>query len=299
MSTLVIAGCGLLGTSVALAYRRVYPSANIVGIEPDSTARAAAETQGVYSHLYAATQTAVSEFPTVAAPAEVIGIAATPPAQLAATMSALAEFCTLVMDVGSIKAPVVEALLAAGAGAQAVARNIVPCHPMAGSHLQGPAAGSAELFDDRWVFVVPMVSSDASAVRSAHDFWQQLGAQTDEIEPLAHDRAVAYTSHLPHLLASAYMGIATPLPAAAGTGFMEFTRLAKANPEMWSQVLTANRAGWRPLLGSYIESLQALDGFIATGDTAEIEAWLEARKAERVAIELPSHLASPSDKLPS
>lgn len=305
MSALVVAGCGLLGTSVALAYRRVSPEANIVGIEPDSAAREVAASLGVYSHLCASAQAAVSEIKADGA----IGIAASPPAQLAVCMSELAEFCSLVMDVGSIKAPVVDALQAAAASAseQKVPSSIVPCHPMAGSHQQGPAAGHAELFDGRWVFVVPMASSDPAAVLAAHEFWQLLGAQTEQTEPLAHDQAVAYTSHLPHLLASAYMGVATslsesapspsPSPAAAGTGFMEFTRLAKANPEMWSQVLSANQAGWRPLLGRYIESLQALDEFIAAAEPAELEEWLEARKAERVAVELPSHLAPPSDKL--
>jgi len=280
---LVIAGCGLLGTSVAMGFRRCYPDAQIFGIEPAPQAREAARQIGVYNRVFATLAEGQEPLQERASGANVVGVAATPPAELAGTMRKLAQFCALVMDVGSIKAPVVESLQADNT--ETIAPSIVPCHPMAGSHQQGPAAGVTDLFDGRWVFVVPIAGSAPQAVQAAHNFWQDLGAQTLEIDALEHDLAVAHTSHLPHLLASAYMGMKTPVPAAAGTGFMEFTRLAKANPEMWSQVLTANQAAWRPLLGRYIESLKALDQFVADGNQTEVQAWLAARKQEREALE--------------
>lgn len=278
----MVAGCGLLGTSVARAFRRANPQAVMIGIEPHQQSRDDALKQGVFTQVVGSLGEAKSLVVAISG-AHVIAVAATPPAHLAETMVELALWCDLVMDVGSIKAPVVEALQALPAAARLT--NLVPCHPMAGSHERGPAAAFAELFDRRWVFVVPLPTSSASHVKDAHAFWSSLGASTEEIDAHAHDTAVAYTSHLPHLLASAYMEVETPEPAAAGTGFMEFTRLAKANPEMWGQVLVSNRAAWQPVLRSYIKVLQRIDGMVDSADATQVEAWLEARKEDRLAAE--------------
>ena len=283
MTTLIVAGCGLLGTSVARAYRRLHPDASIVGIEPDASTREAAVDLGVYSEVVSALSNAQALDANLVR--DSIGIAATPPALLAQSLLALAPLCDLVMDVGSIKGPVIEELQQLVASGGTVVRHVVPCHPMAGSEERGPRAGDADLFNDRWVFIVPTTLSDADKVRSAHEFWRELGARTQQIPAEAHDQAVAYTSHLPHLLSSAYMEVERPQTAAAGTGFMGFTRLAKANPEMWSQILIANRQAWRPLLQRYIEQLQQADQLAANGDVEALGQWLDSRRGERLAIE--------------
>jgi len=295
--TLVIVGCGLLGTSVAWAYRQQFPATQtrIVGIDNSSAALAEAEGLAVYDHLYSSLSALGAAEPAdltqnLASP--VIGIVATPPAFIAETVYQLAPFCSLVMDVGSFKAPVIEDLAklaseanpGSGSGAQEI-NNFVPCHPMAGSHRQGPGSGVGELFAQRWVFVLPGAAVEPELIALAHAFWQSLGARTQDIEARAHDDAVAYTSHLPHLLAAAYMTVDTPAVAAAGTGFMEFTRLAKANPDMWSQVLQANQSAWRPLLARYIESLQSLEALIDQGDADSLRSYLSARRDERVELE--------------
>lgn len=286
---LVIMGCGLLGTSVARAYRECFPGSatHIVGVDSHAAAMAEASELSVYDHLCSSVSELALNPPEGGLSDAVIGVVATPPAHIAQAVRELSPVCTWVMDVGSIKAPVIEALLASGTAPA----NFVPCHPMAGSHRQGPASGTAELFDGRWVFVVSPpdgLAQEPVYSQLAHAFWQSLGARTQEIEAQAHDQAVAYTSHLPHLLASAYMAVDDPDPAAAGTGFMEFTRLSKSNPEMWSQVLHANQAAWRPLLTRYIDTLQGLDALIEKGDVQEIMAYLSARRDERFALDVPA-----------
>jgi len=279
VTTLFVSGCGLLGTSVARAYRRLHPDALIVGIETDSSAREVATSLGVYSELVSSVKEA-QEFGRAT-----VGVAATPPACLAESLLALAPLCQLVMDVGSIKNPVIRELQHASAATDGVPSHIVPCHPMAGSQERGPAAGNMDLFTDRWVFVVPMESSDTEKVQCANEFWRSLGAQTQEIDAAFHDQAVAYSSHLPHLLSSAYMEVETPLSAAAGSGFMGFTRLARANPEMWSQVLVANRQAWQPLLRRYIEVLEQVDALVEGDDVDAVRKWLDGRRDERIAAE--------------
>ncbi len=295
VKTLIIVGCGLLGSSVALAFRATNPTARIVGVDTNELVRTEASALPVYDSVSAS----ISQLDLAGTSGSMIGVVATPPTYIAQNVRELAPLCALVVDVGSVKAPVIDALVAAGGAPD----NFVPCHPMAGSHRQGPASGSAELFDGRWVFVVGTKQSadlkpapEFSALdlptptlsAMAHVFWQSLGARTQDIDALEHDRAVAYTSHLPHLLASAYMAVDSPDVAAAGTGFMEFTRLAKANPEMWSQVLQSNQVVWRPLLASYISNLQNLDALIENGDTQEIMAYLSARREERFAFDIPA-----------
>ena len=285
---LVIAGCGLLGTSVARAYREQFNATEtlIVGIDSNPIALTEARGLAVYDHLYSSPSDLRAQLAPLAE--QVIGIVATPPAFIAQTVHELAPFCDLVMDVGSIKVPVVDALakLASKAdpGTNSV-DNFVPCHPMAGSHQQGPGSSASELFVGHWVFVLEGSAARPELTALAHAFWQSLGARTQDIDAQAHDAAVAYTSHLPHLLAAAYMAVETPDVAAAGAGFMEFTRLAKANPEMWSQVLQANQAAWRPVLARYIESLQGLEALIEQGDVDAIRAYLSARRDERIELE--------------
>ena len=297
MSALLVVGCGLLGTSVARAYARSNPKANIVGVEPESVAREAASQLSVYTQVVPTiddARRAIQTLGVIGSGSEdgsknggkdgsVIGIAATPVPHLAQTLLELASFCTLAMDVGSVKAPVVAELENNAPGA--VPANIVPAHPMAGSHERGSSAATADLFDGRWVYIVPLKDGDPQAVKVAHQFWQTLGGHTQETDPQQHDQAVGYTSHLPHLLSSAYMEVQGAQPAAAGTGFMDFTRLAKANPQMWSQVLIANQHAWKPQLTRYIEVLQSAQSLLETGDVAAVERWLEARLNDREGIE--------------
>jgi len=293
VTNLIVAGCGLLGTSVARAYRAQHPNATIVGIEPDTHARDTAAKLSVYSQVVPR----VKDTQGIAGLStdNSIGIAATPPAHLAGCLLELAQVCHLVMDVGSIKGPVISELQSIATTnrvvpdnertGQSVLGHVVPCHPMAGSEDRGPTAGRADLFAGRSVFVVPIAASLAEKVQLAHEFWRGLGAETEEIDAATHDQAVAYTSHLPHLLASVFMEVESPQAAAAGTGFMGFTRLAKANPEMWSQVLVANRQAWQPLLQRYIELLQQADQLVASGDTGAVKDWLEQRRQERLVID--------------
>ena len=294
MSVLVIVGCGLLGTSVARAYARSNPDALIVGVEPENSAREAANQLSVYTRVVptiddarGATR-ASSRTEGGSTEGSVIGIAATPVPHIAQALLELAEFCTLAMDVGSVKALVVADLEKNAPGA--VPANIVPAHPMAGSHERGSNAATADLFDGRWIYIVPLKDCDPGLVQVAHQFWQKLGGHTQETDPQQHDQAVAYSSHLPHLLSSAYMEVQRAQPAAAGTGFMDFTRLAKANPQMWSQVLIANRHAWKPQLTRYIEVLQTAQSLLDAGDVAAVERWLKARLNDREGIERAAQL---------
>ena len=146
---------------------------------------------------------------------------------------------TLLTDAGSTKAAIVrgiEGRLPAGVA-------FVGSHPLAGSEKRGPSHADADLFQDRLTVVTPTPQTDpgrggadqcllASARRAGSGRWS----------PEEHDRALALTSHLPHLVASALAGILPPeLHDLTATGFRDTTRIAAGDPELWTAIFLQNR----------------------------------------------------------
>ena len=112
--------------------------------------------------------------------------------------------------------------------------HFIPAHPIAGTEYSGPEAGFASLFDNRWAILTPVPGSDAAAVERLKSFWQGLGSQVDVMDAAHHDRVLAITSHIPHLIAYTIVGTADDLEAVtegevikySAGGFRDFTRIA-------------------------------------------------------------------------
>lgn len=306
---LLILGCGLLGASTALAARATGTAQTIIGVDPSPASVAAAGALGVFDRVellvepqQATTATPIPGLPIpglkdTEQPID-IGVAAGPPSTLADSVRRLVGVCELVVDVGSVKAPVLASLAATGS----VPANYVPCHPMAGSEQAGAAAAQADLFRNRQVFVTPADHCVPELCARAHDFWRALGANTSELTPQAHDAAVAYTSHLPHLLASAYVGMDNPLPAAAGPGYHDFSRLAKANPVLWADILTANRAQVLPLIEQLQAALAEARAVLATPDAAGQDGlvdYLTERQQARERVDVAGATAIAATEVPN
>ncbi len=159
----------------------------------------------------------------------------------------------LVTDVGSVKGSVDAALAPLLAG-----RALwVGSHPMAGSEQSGFVAARPDLFENAAVIVTPTAETAAGAAERAADFWRSLGARVFTLAPEQHDLAVADVSHVPHLMAALLVAHANPasLPLAGG-GFRDTTRVASGSPDLWIEILWANRealgrqcAAWADQLG--------------------------------------------------
>lgn len=252
---LVVVGIGLIGGSLAAAVRSKGIAQNIVGIEPNAD-----------SASYALQNKLVDAIVTVV-PADADLIALCVPSDLVAEWALkLASHKATVIDVGSVKAPIVDAVTAA---ATAVA-NFVPCHPISGSEKSGPSAADSQLFDDCVVVLTPMPDGQAETLAHAQEFWRQLGARTLVMSAASHDQALAVTSHLPHLLAFAFMQQVTEeqLPLTGG-GFRDFTRIAGADAQLWWRILRLNQ---QPVLDSakkFVDDLQQLIEFIEQNDSEQ------------------------------
>ena len=232
MSVLLLVGTGLIGGSFALAARRGGLFDRIEGIDVEPSALAAARAHGVIDGgASSMTPDAVC--------------VATPTSKIADSIESMAERYpeAVLFDVGSVKFPVIETLRQRGG----LPSRYVPCHPVVGSEKSGPAAARADLFEGRSVIVTPVSETDRRVTERVAGWWRTLGAVVTEQAPDTHDRILAATSHLPHLVAFALMEVLADvdddtLRATVGGGFRDFSRIAGADPAIWSDILHENRA---------------------------------------------------------
>jgi prephenate dehydrogenase len=191
----------------------------------------------------------------------------------------------LLTDVGSTKAIVVaqtERLLNVQFAGPL---PFVGSHPIAGSEKTGADAARGDLLTGRTVVVTPTASTDDTAAQRVEQFWRSLGAKTVRMSPAGHDAALARTSHLPHLVATA-LAAATPaelLPLTAG-GWCDTTRVAAGDVELWRQILAANSVHALKALADFETVIYRLRKALETSDGAALAEILAEGKRRRDAV---------------
>jgi prephenate dehydrogenase len=199
-------------------------------------------------------------------------------------VAAVLQAGVLVTDVGSVKRPLAEhlpGLLPSGAFYQG-------SHPMVGGHRAGAAAADPDLFVGAAVVVVSTGLTRAPQSERLRSFWRALGARVVRRDAEEHDREVAWISHVPHVLAFAFARALRGAPAGAdelaGPGFRDFTRIARANPELWADILCANAKAVSHPLQRVAESFAELAAALEGGDETQV-ARLLGQAAEGLAPE--------------
>jgi cyclohexadieny/prephenate dehydrogenase len=152
--------------------------------------------------------------------------------------------------------------------------HFVPGHPIAGTEHSGPEAGFPELFQGRYCILTPPTGTDSEAVARVEALWRQAGMIVEKMDARHHDRVLAITSHLPHLIAYTIVGTATDLADEARSevikfsagGFRDFTRIAASDPVMWRDVFLNNREAVLEMLARFTEDLTALQRAIRWGE---------------------------------
>jgi len=152
---------------------------------------------------------------------------------------------------------------------------------MAGSHLRGLEHAHADLFEGAACIVTR--GADPAALERTCEFWRALGAHVVHRDPAEHDAEVAWMSHVPHVLAFAFAGALAAAPpgaaAVAGAGFRDFTRIAQSDPELWGDILTANRKALAAPLASALEGLQDFARALEANDAEGVERRIAAARA--------------------
>jgi prephenate dehydrogenase len=203
----------------------------------------------------------------------------------------------LIMDVGSTKQSVMEATIKA---LGVPPSNFVPAHPIAGKEKAGIMEADAGLYLGKRVILTPSDKTAPSFVTMATDVWHALGMAVSRMTAEAHDSIFAAVSHAPHLLAFAYInGLNNQSAAAdflkfAGPGFRDFTRIAASDPDVWRDILIANRKEILKQTGAFQMSLSQLEYAMCVGDPAALRALIEPSSTARSLWEMNAQ-ASPRD----
>ena len=248
-----VVGTGLLGTSVGLALSQAGVEVWLSDLNHEHVRTASGLGAGIL------------------APAEGVAqltVVAVPPDHIAAHVVAALTRGGVVTDVGSVKGLPLEEVID-GASEDELSRY-VGGHPMAGSERSGPLAASVALFDGRPWAITPHVHSSTAAVALVEALARLCGAEPVRLSPVEHDRAVARTSHLPHLLAVLTAGqLAEAQPehlSLSGQGVRDVTRIAGGDPDMWGQIIRANRAAVTEILRDVQLDLARLLGVLDAAD---------------------------------
>ena len=194
----------------------------------------------------------------------------------------------IVSDVGSVKAAVIAQIL------PHLPKDIhfIPAHPIAGTEFSGPDAGFASLFQNRWCILTPLENTQEDKVEKLAAFWRSIGARVEEMSAQHHDKVLALTSHLPHLIAYNIVGTAddfgeqtrSEVIKFSASGFRDFTRIAASDPIMWRDIFLNNRDAVLEMLGRFNEDLSALQRMIRHGDGDGLSAFFTRTRAIRRSI---------------
>ncbi|MDR2154746.1 MAG: prephenate dehydrogenase/arogenate dehydrogenase family protein [Burkholderiaceae bacterium] len=262
-------GCGLMGGSFALAAKRAGLVQRVVGYSKSPSTTARARQLGVIDIEASSALLAISGADLV--------LLAVPVAATESTLKAIRHLltpATLVMDVGSTKRDVVDAAL------RALKENVglfVPCHPIAGREVSGVGYADADLYAGRQLIITPIEHTLTSKVEQAAAMWRAIGCNVVHMTPEQHDTAFAAVSHLPHMIAFALMNSITgqtegeTFLSLAGPGFRDFSRIAASDPQIWRDVLIANREKVGAQLQHFQSALAKFKQCIDTGQTEELE----------------------------
>ncbi|RSZ46248.1 MULTISPECIES: prephenate dehydrogenase/arogenate dehydrogenase family protein [unclassified Variovorax] len=274
-------GCGLMGGSFALALKRAKLVKRVVGYSKSPSTTERARQLGVIDVAAPSALLAVSG-------ADIV-LLAVPVAASEATFKAIRHGIsneTLVMDVGSTKGDVIEA---ARNGLQRQFSSFVPAHPIAGKELSGIEHAEASLFTGRQVVLTPVKTTLRSNVQRASQVWSGIGANVVTMTHEEHDGAFAAVSHLPHLLAFAYINGLAAQPqgerflSLAGPGFRDFSRIAASDPVMWRDVLLANREHVLEQSRAFRKALDDFEAMMTANDLQGLEQSIAAASKTRAA----------------
>ncbi|PCI41157.1 MAG: hypothetical protein COB46_04495 [Rhodospirillaceae bacterium] len=276
-------GIGLIGSSLARAIRK-YHLADHIAI---STRRA--ETLDTAKALNLGDS--YSQDPAEAIVDADLVVICTPMGAFEAVAKAISPALktgAIVTDVGSVKSTAVNDLL------PHLPKDVhlVPGHPIAGTEHSGPESGYADLFPGHWCILTPTDDVDSAAVDKVKALWLACGAKVEIMTPDHHDRVLAITSHLPHLIAFTIVDTAAQLAEEtqkeviqfSASGFRDFTRIAASDPVMWRDVFLSNKGAVLDILGRFREDLDQLTTAIEDDDGELLEETFARTRAIRRGI---------------
>ena len=266
---IAIIGMGLIGASIARASRRAGLATVMAGYDADPAAMADVAALALVDNVAdsAAAAVADADLVIIAVPVGAVGA-------VAETIIPYMKPGAVLTDTGSTKRSVLRDV------APHLNETIIwlPSHPLAGTEHSGPQAGIAHLFDGRYWIVLPLDAPE-SALLEFESFVTGLGSVVERMTPDYHDKVLALTSHLPHLIAYTIVGTAVDLEQQlkndvirfSASGFRDFTRIAASDPVMWRDVFLNNDEAVLEMLQRFSEDLSYLQRAIRWQEGDKLE----------------------------
>jgi cyclohexadieny/prephenate dehydrogenase len=277
---ITIIGLGLIGGSIGLALKRAGSTAQLIGAARSQKTLDVALERNLVERVEIDIVKSVEDADLV--------ILATPLSSFKKIIFEVSHNLKpgcIVTDTGSSKLKVIEEL----SNVIPMGVSFIPGHPIAGTELSGPEAGFAELFDDRWCVLTPTEDTNKDALNSIRFFWEALGSKVEIMNPEHHDRVLAITSHIPHLIAYNIVGTANDLANVTNKevvkysagGFRDFTRIAASDPKMWRDIFLYNDEAVLEMLSFFSKDLMKLKKAIEEKDSDLLQTFFENTREVR------------------
>ncbi|QSB03070.1 prephenate dehydrogenase/arogenate dehydrogenase family protein [Methylomonas sp. EFPC1] len=279
---LCIIGIGLIGGSIARAARAQGLCREVVayGREKNLPNMQLAKQLGVIDQFYTDIAAALQNTDCV--------IVATPVGSMKAIFEQIKPHWNsnaIYSDAGSTKGSVVSALAEVFG---TVPSNFVPAHPIAGAERSGVDASTVDLFVNRRLILTPLEGTDKLALAKIHTFWEKIGSSVSVMSVEHHDTVLAATSHLPHILAFALVGLLgrkdeqREIFKYAAGGFRDFSRIASSDPTMWQDICLANKQEIVPLIRQFQAELSKIEQLLVEDQSTQLfETFTYARNARQ------------------
>jgi prephenate dehydrogenase len=270
-----IIGVGLLGGSIGLALKRKRLAKEVVGVGRTIAKLDTALQRG-------AIDVATDDILIGAKDTDLV-IACTPVQSIVDSLSVAASVAVpnvILTDVGSTKQSIIRA-----AEGRLSPLQYIGSHPIAGGHHSGVEHAVGTLLDGALVVITPSETNPPELVDRMSRFWESMGARICILTPKEHDEALAISSHLPHMVSSALAG-ATPREVLqfVGKGWLDSTRIAASNSQLWRQILQENHAPALQALKNFATICETWIEALERGDFDQVESLLQAGKATRDAV---------------
>jgi prephenate dehydrogenase len=256
-----IIGIGLIGGSMAKDIKNFDPEAKIYGIDTNETHLEEALSLGLIDYSATYQDLSIADVVIVSIPVDVMV------SELPKVLDVVNDDA-VVLDAGSTKA-----LICSTLEHHPKRRNFLACHPIAGTEFSGPSAAINGLYEGKTNIICEVEKTAFKLQERALEIFQKLGMRIRYMNPEAHDKHIAYVSHLSHI--SAFMLGKTVIEKEknerdifdmAGSGFESTVRLAKSSPAMWTPIFKQNRENVIETLEEYILNLEAFKKMIEEGD---------------------------------
>lgn len=179
----------------------------------------------------------------------------------------------------------------------------IPAHPVAGTEESGPEAGFADLFKNRWCIITPVNKKNPSSLKKLNNFWKKIGSKVQHMTAEHHDKVMAITSHIPHLIAYNIVGTAANLEKEtksevikySASGFRDFTRIASSDPTMWRDIALNNRKQILHMLEKFNLDLSNLKRAIIKKDGNKLfKLFSKTRKIRQAIVKAGQDINSPN-----